>query len=77
MRKDEYFVTKRPKRMPTHPGNILKEDVFPSLGLSVTTAARELGISRQTLHRILKGLHPITPTIALRLGRFCDNDPTV
>lgn len=77
MRKEEYFVTKRPERMPTHPGSILKEDVLPSLGLSVTTAAQELGISRQTLHRILKGLHPITPTMALRLGRFCGNDPTI
>lgn len=74
---NEYFVTERPKRMPTHPGLILKEDVLPSLGLSITTAARELGVSRQTLHRILNGSHPITPSMALRLGRFSDTDPAM
>lgn len=73
----EYFVTGRPNRMPTHPGVILKEDVLPSLGLSITIAAQEMGVSRQTLHRILKGTHPITPSMALRLGRFCDTDPAL
>src|SRR3990167_1451486 len=77
MKKTEYFVTERPKRMPIHPGSILKEDVLPNLGISITTAAKELGVSRQTLHRILKGSHPITPTMAVRLGRFCDNDPAM
>ena len=77
MKKDEHFVTKYPTRVPTHPGIILKEDVLPHLGLSITAAAKELGVSRQTLHRILKGSNPITPTMALRLGRFCDNDPAM
>lgn len=75
MSKKEYFITERPKRIPTHPGVILKNDVLPSLGLSITLAAKELGISRQTLHRILNGSHPITPAMALRLGRFCNTDP--
>ncbi len=77
MTTSEYFITERPKRIPTHPGLILKEDVLPSLGLSITTAAKELGVSRQTLHRILKGEHPITPAMALRLGRFCDTEPAL
>lgn len=74
MTKREYILTERPKRLPTHPGLILKEDVFPSLGVSITTAAQELGVSRQTLHRILNGSHPITPSMALRLGRFCNTE---
>lgn len=74
MIKDEYILTDCPKRIPTHPGLILKEDVFPSLGVSITTAAQELGVSRQMLHRILNGSHPITPSMALRLGRFSDTD---
>ena len=45
--------------------------------MSVTTAAKELGISRQMLHRILNGSHPITPAMALRFGRFCGNDPAI
>src|SRR5260221_10113391 len=77
MMKKEYIVRERPRRIPTHPGLILKEDVLLHLGLSVTTAAKELGISRQMLHRILNGSHPITPAMALRLGRFCGNDPAM
>lgn len=77
MIKKEYYVRERPQRIPTHPGVILREDVLPNLGLSITTASKELGISRQMLHRILKGSHPVTPSMALRLGRFCDSDPAM
>ena len=73
----EYLVEQRPQRYPTHPGTILKEDILPHLGLSITEAAKDLGVSRQTLHRILNTSHPITPTMALRLGRFCNNDPAL
>jgi addiction module HigA family antidote len=71
----EYLVRTRPKRAPTHPGSILRDDVLPALGLSVSEAARQLGVSRQTLHRILAGRQSITPEMALRLGRFCGNGP--
>ena len=56
------------KRPPTHPGVILREDVLPSLGLSVSEAARQLRVSRQTLHRILAGTSGVTPEMAVRLG---------
>jgi addiction module HigA family antidote len=75
MRAEEYPVTEAPDRKPTHPGEILREDVLPALRLSVSEAARQLGITRQTLHRILAGTHSITPEMALRLGRFCGNGP--
>lgn len=61
------------KRPPTHPGTILREDVLPSLGLSVSEAARQLRVSRQTLHRILAGTSAVTPEMAVRLGKFCGN----
>jgi addiction module HigA family antidote len=77
MNHKEYLLNQRPQRIPTHPGIILKEDVLPSLGLSITKAAQELGISRQTLHRILNTSHPVTPSMALRFGRFCNNDPAM
>jgi antitoxin HigA-1 len=71
----EYFV-KRPIKHPlVHPGEILREDVLPSLGLSVSEAARRLGISRQHLHRILSCTHPITTEMALRIGKFAGNGP--
>ena len=70
---EEYFVTERPKMPPTHPGEILKDAVLPDLDLSVSEAARQMGVSRQTLHRIMAGTHGITPEMALRLGKFCGN----
>ncbi len=73
--KNEYPVTRRPQRPPVHPGEVLKEDVLPALDLSVSEAARQLQISRQTLHRILKGTHGITPEMAVRLGKLCGNGP--
>lgn len=49
MIKSEHIVRERPSRLPTHPGVVLKEDVLPNIGLTVTEAANELGVSRQTL----------------------------
>ena len=63
------------RRQPTHPGEILREDVLPELRLSVSEAARQLRVTRQTLHRILSGRSAVTPEMALRLGRFCGNGP--
>ncbi|WP_425151465.1 HigA family addiction module antitoxin [Candidatus Binatus sp.] len=65
------------KRRPTHPGAILREDVLPALGLSVSEAARQLGVTRQTLHRIMAEKVSITPGMAARLGRFCGNGPGI
>jgi len=63
------------KRPPTHPGAILREDVFPTLGISVTELAKRLGISRQTLHAVLAERSSITPELALRIGAFLGNGP--
>lgn len=73
--KHEYPVKHDPKLPPTHPGEILREDVLPALGLSVSEAARQLRVSRQTLHRILSGAMAVSPEMALKLGRFCGNGP--
>ncbi len=70
------YRVKRPlKRAPTHPGDILREDVLPELELSVSEAARRLGVSRQQLHRILGCTHPITVEMALRIGKLAGNGP--
>lgn len=71
----EYLVSSRPERPPTHPGRILGDDVLPALKISVSEAARQLRVSRQTLHRIMAGTQSITPEMALRLGKFCGNGP--
>jgi len=62
-------------RRPTHPGALLREDVLPDLQVSVTEAARRLGVSRQTLHKILTEKSPVSAEMALRLGKFCGNGP--
>jgi antitoxin HigA-1 len=70
------YLAKRPiKRQPIHPGEILRKDVLQSLGLSVSEAARRLGVSRQQLHRILACTNPITTEMALRIGKFAGNGP--
>ena len=71
----EYLVNTRPRRSPTHPGELLREDVLPALKISVSEAARRLRVSRQTLHRILAGDAGVTPDMAVRLGKFCGNGP--
>lgn len=71
----ELPVSPRRKRCPTHPGALLRDEVLPSLRLSVVDAARQLGVARQTLHRIMAGESAITPEMAVRLGRFCGNGP--
>lgn len=70
------YVIKRPlKRPPIHPGEILREDVLKNLSLTVSEAARRLGVSRQQLHRVLACTHPITTEMALRIGKFAGNGP--
>lgn len=71
----EYVARRDPRRQPVHPGEVLRKDVLPELGMSVVAAARALGITRQTLHRILAGKAAVTPAMALRLGKFCGNGP--
>jgi len=63
------------RRPPTHPGEILRGDVLPALDLSVAEAARQLRVTRQTLHRVLSGRSGISPEMAVRLGKFCGNGP--
>ena len=68
-------ATRHPELEPTHPGAILREDVLPALNMPVSTAAKHLGVTRQTLHRILAGKAAITPDMSLRIGKFCGNGP--
>ena len=71
----EYIVKRRLKRPAIHPGEIVREDVLPALGLSVSEAARRLRVSRQQLHRVLACTHPITTEMALRIGKLAGNGP--
>ena len=52
---------------PPRPGETLRKDVLPALGLTVTEAAAQLGVTRATLSRVLNGRAAISPEMALRL----------
>jgi addiction module HigA family antidote len=60
---------------PTHPGEILREDVLPALGKPKTEIARALHVSRQHLYDILNEQKPITSQMALRIGRLTRTSP--
>lgn len=60
---------------PPHPGEVLRELCLEPLGLSVTDAARALGVARKTLSSILNGRAGISPEMAIRLGKAFDTSP--
>ena len=70
-------MAKRNGLPPVHPGEIIKEDVLPSVGLSVTAAAKALGVSRQMLHGILAGRKPLSVVMCLKLARLFGGSPEV
>jgi antitoxin HigA-1 len=68
-----YAAKRNPKRPPTHPGALLREDIIPAVKRSKTEIAELLGISRQHLHAILAEKKSVTAEMAVRLGTlFCD-----
>jgi addiction module HigA family antidote len=62
---------------PVHPGEIIKHDILPSVGLSVTAAARALGVSRQMLHDILAERRPLSAVMCLKVARLFGGSPDV
>jgi antitoxin HigA-1 len=59
-----------PRRMknPPHPGGLI-DDSLGELGVSISEAARLLGITRQQLHNVIAGRSAITPEMAVRLEK--------
>ncbi len=62
---------------PVHPGEIIKEDILPTVGLSVTATARALGVSRQMLHDILGARKPMSAIMCLKVSRLFGGSPEV
>ncbi len=61
-----------PKRKPTHPGAILREDVLPALGMTQGEFAERLGVSRLTVSQLLHERRACSPAMAARLARLLD-----
>ncbi|WP_255006532.1 HigA family addiction module antitoxin [Roseovarius sp. M141] len=66
-------MSRNPNRCPTHPGELLREDVLPEVKKSKAEISRLLGISRQHLHDILAERKPVSPEVAVRLGKLFGN----
>ena len=68
-------MTKKNGLPPVHPGEIIKQDILPSAGLSVTDAAKALGVSRQMLHDILAERKPLSAVMCLKVSRLFGSTP--
>lgn len=63
-------------RRPTHPGEILREDVLPALGVTQEVFAQRLGLSQRTVSEIIHERRLVTADMAIRLGRLFGTTPT-
>jgi len=61
------------KIRPTHPGEMLREDFLPDYGLTISSFAKALGVSRQTVNELLRERRAVSPEMALRLSRLFGN----
>jgi addiction module HigA family antidote len=64
-----------PKRRPTHPGAVLREDVLPALGMTQTELARRLGVSRLSVSDLLHEKRAMTPEMASRVAKLLRTTP--
>ena len=62
-------------RKPTHPGVVLLEDVIKPLGLTITDAARMLGVSRKALSEFVNEKAMLSPDMAIRIAKATNTSP--
>ena len=62
-------------RKPTHPGEILREDVLKPLGLTVTESTKRLGVTRKTLSLLLNCKSAMSPDMAIRVAKATGTTP--
>lgn len=70
-------VRRSHERPRTHPGEILREDILPELGVSLQQVAASLGVEQQQLEAVLEESEPVTPELAVRLGAYPGNGPEI
>lgn len=58
-----------PMKNPVHPGRIVRDDCIEPLGLTITKAAKILGVTRQALNNVVNGKSGISPEMAIRLAK--------
>jgi antitoxin HigA-1 len=64
-----------PMHEPPHPGRIVRQECLVPLGLSVTEAARVLGVTRQALNNLVNGKSGVSPEMPVRLAKAFGSSP--
>lgn len=72
---EESLPARGPMLNPPHPGRIIRQDCIDPLGLSIGEAAKALGVTRQTLDRLINERGGISPEMALRLSKAFGSTP--
>ncbi len=62
-------------RKPTHPGEVLLEDIIKPLGITITEASKDLGITRKTLSLFVNGKSSLSPEMAMRISAATNTSP--
>ncbi len=58
-----------PMKNPPHPGRVVRQDCIEPLGLTITEAAKALGVTRQALNNLVNGKAGISPEMAVRISK--------
>jgi len=62
---------------PPHPGRIVRQECLEPLGLTVTQAARALGVTRQTLNNLVNCRAGVSPEMSIRLSKAFGSSPEI
>jgi len=68
-------MSRNPNICPTHPGELLREDLLPAMGQSMVELAQMFGISLKHLNEVLAERQPVSPEFAVRLAKLFGNEP--
>ena len=63
------------KRKPTHPGQVLLDDVIKPLGITITQAAKDLNVNRKTLSELVNCKSALSPEMAIRIAKATNTSP--
>jgi addiction module HigA family antidote len=63
------------KQPPTHPGELLREEIVPAAGITQERLAKLLGVSRRTINEIMTERRSVSADMAHRLARFFNTTP--
>lgn len=64
-------------KKPPHPGRVVRQECIEALGLTVTEAAKRLGVTRQALNNLVNGKSGISAEMAVRLSKAFGSSPEV